>query len=135
MPKSDIYDRFEPLLNAGAVELLDVPELQEQLLTLVLRGAKIAHQPGDQDDYANAAAGVIALAAGMGASFQGVINFLGRLGREPGHKITEEMLVGPMPRELPTDLFGLQPAAKVPAPLVTLHAKPFALFQVEKSRY
>ncbi|MDR3527400.1 MAG: hypothetical protein P4L57_08965 [Rhizomicrobium sp.] len=62
-PKSDLYDEFEPKLNAGEVELLDLPELQEQLLTLAIRGAKIDHQPGDHDDFANAAAGCIWLAA------------------------------------------------------------------------
>jgi hypothetical protein len=60
LPKSDLYDALEPKLNAGEVELLDIAELQEQLLTLVVRpGGKIDHQPGDHDDYANAAAGAI----------------------------------------------------------------------------
>ena len=62
--KSDIYDAFEPKLNAGEVELLDLTELQEQLLTLVIRGSKIDHQPGDHDDFSNAAAGALVLAAG-----------------------------------------------------------------------
>ena len=57
--KSDLYDELEPKLNAGEVELLDMPALQEQLLTLVIRGSKIDHQPGDHDDFANAAAGAI----------------------------------------------------------------------------
>ena len=57
--KSEIYDAFEPKLNAGEVELLDHPKLTEQLLTLVLRGARIDHLPGDHDDFANAAAGAI----------------------------------------------------------------------------
>jgi hypothetical protein len=60
--KHEIYEDFEPLLTASEVELLDVPKLQEQLLTLVWRGTKIDHQSGDHDDFANAAAGV-ALAA------------------------------------------------------------------------
>jgi hypothetical protein len=34
-------------LNAGGVELPDDPKLQEQLLTLVLRGQKVTHLPGD----------------------------------------------------------------------------------------
>jgi hypothetical protein len=59
--KSEIYDAFEPKLNAGEVELLDDGKLQEQLLTLVLRGSKIDHLPGDHDDYANAACGAIGL--------------------------------------------------------------------------
>jgi hypothetical protein len=41
-----------------------VAKLQEQLLTLVWRGVKIDHQPGDHDDYANACAGAAVLAAG-----------------------------------------------------------------------
>jgi hypothetical protein len=61
--KAEIYDDFEPKLNAGEVELLDDGKLQEQLLTLVIRGSKIDHQPGDHDDYANAAAGAIVLAS------------------------------------------------------------------------
>jgi len=61
VPKSDLYEQIEPLLNAGEIELLDVPELQEQLLTLVWRGTKIDHQSGDHDDYANAAAGALVL--------------------------------------------------------------------------
>lgn len=59
--KSEIYDEFEPMLNAGEAELLDITKLQEQLLTLVVRGSKIDHQPGDHDDFANAAAGAVVL--------------------------------------------------------------------------
>ena len=54
--KSELYEALEPPVNAGEVELLDVPKLQEQILTLVVRGTKIDHQPGDHDDWANAAA-------------------------------------------------------------------------------
>src|ERR1019366_1735254 len=61
--KHEFYESFEPLLTASEVELLDVPKLQEQLLTLVWRGVKIDHQSGDHDDYANAAAGALVLAA------------------------------------------------------------------------
>jgi hypothetical protein len=61
---SDLYEAFEPKLNAGEIELLDVPELQEQLLTLVWRGTRIDHLPGDHDDYATAAAGSLLLAVG-----------------------------------------------------------------------
>jgi hypothetical protein len=62
--KSEIYDAFEPRLNAGEVELLDDGKLQEQLLTLVVRpGGKIDHQSGDHDDFANAAAGALVLAS------------------------------------------------------------------------
>jgi hypothetical protein len=57
--KSELYGALEPAINAGEVELLDVPKLQEQLLTLVVRGAKIDHEPNGHDDWANAAAGVV----------------------------------------------------------------------------
>jgi hypothetical protein len=60
-PKSALYEAFEPVLNAGRVVLLDVPALEQQLLSLVWRGGKIDHQPGEHDDYANAAAGVVRL--------------------------------------------------------------------------
>lgn len=62
--KGEIYDAFEPLLNASGVELLDVPLLEQQLLGLVWRGSKIDHPSGEHDDYANAAAGALVLAAG-----------------------------------------------------------------------
>jgi hypothetical protein len=58
-PKSVLYEALEPELNAGEVELLDAPKLQEQLLGLVWRGRRIDHQTGEHDDYANAAAGVV----------------------------------------------------------------------------
>jgi hypothetical protein len=64
--KSTLYEAFEPVLNAGTVSLLDVPVLEQQLLGLVWRGGKIDHAPGEHDDYANAAVGVVrVLAAGM----------------------------------------------------------------------
>ena len=50
------------------VDLLDHPKLTEQLLTLVLRAGKIDHLPGDHDDFANAAAGAVVLAADRGAT-------------------------------------------------------------------
>ncbi len=64
LPKSALYEQLEPLLNAGEVELLDVPKLQEQMLGLVWRGAKIDHMAGEHDDYSNAAAGALSLAQG-----------------------------------------------------------------------
>ena len=66
LDKTAIYESFEPRLNAGEVRLLDIPELTEQLLTLVVRGAKIDHEPGGHDDWANAACGAVNLAAGKG---------------------------------------------------------------------
>jgi len=57
--KSEIYEALEPRLNAREIALPDVPLLEQQLLGLVWRGAKIDHQPGEHDDWANAAAGVV----------------------------------------------------------------------------
>jgi hypothetical protein len=59
--RSELYEEFEVVLNAGAVELLDIAKLQQQLVTLVVRGAKVDHMPGAHDDWANAMAGVIVL--------------------------------------------------------------------------
>jgi hypothetical protein len=57
--KSELYEALEPRVNAGEVELVDNPRMQEQLLTLVRRGARVDHQSGDHDDFANAVAGVV----------------------------------------------------------------------------
>ena len=59
LTKTELYEAFEPPLNAGEIELLDIPKLQEQLLTLVIRGAHVDHQPGDHDDFANAVCGSV----------------------------------------------------------------------------
>ncbi|MCJ2068591.1 hypothetical protein MKK75_07190 [Methylobacterium sp. J-030] len=63
-PKSQIYIDLLPKLNSGEVELLDVPVLATQLITLERRTARggrdsIDHAPGGHDDVANAAAGVL----------------------------------------------------------------------------
>jgi len=63
LAKHQIYEALEPHLNAGEIELLDVPKLQEQMLGLVARGNKIDHLPGEHDDWINAAAGALVLAA------------------------------------------------------------------------
>lgn len=57
--RSQLYEDFEVSLNAGQVELLDIAKMRQQLVTLVIRGAKVDHLPGAHDDWANAAAGVI----------------------------------------------------------------------------
>ena len=59
LSKHELYERFEPVLNAREIELLDLPKLQQQLLGLVWRGRKIDHQPGEHDDWANAVAGAV----------------------------------------------------------------------------
>jgi hypothetical protein len=53
---SDQYEALEPRINAGAVELLDDPTTIEELLTLVVKGAKVTHESGSHDDHANALA-------------------------------------------------------------------------------
>lgn len=63
-----IYDAFEPLLNAGEVDLLSVPKLIEQLTELVWRGGRINHPTMGHDDFANAVAGAIVEAAGAESS-------------------------------------------------------------------
>jgi hypothetical protein len=67
--KSELYDAFKPKLNPGEVELLDDGKLQEQLLTLVIKGSKIDHLSGDHDDFANAAVGALLLVAGKKSGF------------------------------------------------------------------
>ncbi|HNK16656.1 MAG TPA: hypothetical protein PLZ20_18990, partial [Nitrospira sp.] len=59
--RSELYSSLEPLLNSGQVELLDHPTMEAQMIGLIRKGEKIDHQPGEHDDYANAAAGVVDL--------------------------------------------------------------------------
>jgi hypothetical protein len=68
--KTDHYEALEPRLNAGKVELLDLPKLQEQLLTLVVRSARVDHPPGGHDDWANTAAGCIEAAEKVSAQLR-----------------------------------------------------------------
>lgn len=60
--KSELYEDFEVILNAGEVELLDLQKMQDQFLGLVMKGSKIDHLPGEHDDFCNAAAGALTLA-------------------------------------------------------------------------
>jgi hypothetical protein len=67
-PKSDIYRDLLPLLNSGRIELLDNERLFNQLCNLERRVGRsgkdsIDHGPRGHDDVANAAAGVLTLAA------------------------------------------------------------------------
>ena len=68
---------------AGEVELLDDGKLQEQLLTLVLRGGKTDHLPGDHDDYANAACGALVLVDSP-ALYDGFIRYYAEIARGGG---------------------------------------------------
>lgn len=63
-PKSDIYKTLIPLLTSGSVEVLDVPALRHQLLSLERRTGRsgreiIDHPPRRHDDLANSVAGAL----------------------------------------------------------------------------
>jgi len=45
--KSQLYESLEPMINAGEIELLDIPKLQEQILGLTVKGTKIDHLSGE----------------------------------------------------------------------------------------
>lgn len=67
--KVDLYREFLPMLNAGRVEMLDVPRMFDQLVSLERRTARggrdsIDHPPGGHDDMINSAAGALVIAAG-----------------------------------------------------------------------
>jgi hypothetical protein len=51
-----LYEKLEPVINAGELELLDQPTLIEQLVSLIWRGTKITHEHGAHDDHATALA-------------------------------------------------------------------------------
>jgi hypothetical protein len=65
-PKSDLYLEALPVVNAGKVELLDLPELLRELRGLERRRGtsgrdRVDHRSGAHDDRANAAAGLVSL--------------------------------------------------------------------------
>lgn len=67
-PKSDIYKEWLPLLNAGRMQLLDIPRIRAQFCGLERKVARsgqdsIDHAPGGHDDVSNAVAGVLVRAA------------------------------------------------------------------------
>lgn len=67
-PKSDLYREWLPLLNAGHMELLDIPRLKTQFCGLERKVSRagedsITHAPGGHDDLANAAAGALVRAS------------------------------------------------------------------------
>jgi hypothetical protein len=66
---SEQYEGLEAPLNNGMVQFPDVPLLEQQLLGLVWKGAKITHPSGEHDDLATAAAGCVMLLARRGESF------------------------------------------------------------------
>jgi hypothetical protein len=63
-PKSDIFLELLPAINSLGVDLLDLPRLTNQLVSLERRTAhggkdSIDHAPGAHDDLANASASAI----------------------------------------------------------------------------
>lgn len=67
--KSDLYRDALPLLNSGAIELLDHPRLVAQIAGLERRTARggrdsIDHAPNGHDDLANVVLGLVATLAG-----------------------------------------------------------------------
>jgi hypothetical protein len=85
---SDFYEALEPRINAGEIELLDISELQEQLLSLVWRGGKIDHEPGGHDDWANAAAIALVLAAPARPSMSFAPALMARIHGGPSSALT-----------------------------------------------
>ena len=80
-----LYRDLLPLVNAGRLELLDLPRLQTQLLGLERRTARggrdsIDHAPGAHDDVANAVAG--ACVAAVAPPEPGIIGYYRRLVEE-----------------------------------------------------
>jgi hypothetical protein len=64
---------MEPLLNGRRVVLLDIPTVEQELLGLIWRGAKITHPNGEHDDWANAVAGMVNLVAGKAHPSAGMV--------------------------------------------------------------
>lgn len=63
--RSELYLAMLPAVNSGLVDLIDVPRLENQLISLERRTSRggrdiVDHPPGGHDDVANAVAGVIA---------------------------------------------------------------------------
>lgn len=65
--RSELYANLEPLINAGEVELLDIPKLTQQLIGLIRKGEKTQHASSEHDDWINAAAGAVSLVKGVQA--------------------------------------------------------------------
>ena len=65
---SQCYEALEVALNTHRVVLPDVPEVEQQLLSLLWRGGKITHPAGEHDDFSNATAGVVHVLLGGAAA-------------------------------------------------------------------
>jgi hypothetical protein len=82
--RSGIYLSLLPRVNAGCIVLLDAPDLLRELRGLERRRGlagrdRIDHRPGSHDDLANAAAGVLLLAAEDGTRAPLIFGELGNL--------------------------------------------------------
>ncbi|MBI4605859.1 MAG: hypothetical protein HY721_28165 [Planctomycetes bacterium] len=76
LDRSGLYLELLPLVNAGRVELPDVPDVLRELRGLERRRGssgrdRVDHVPGAHDDLANAVAGAAHLVAARGRSFVG----------------------------------------------------------------
>lgn len=81
--RSALYLGLLPVVNAGAVELLDLPDAMRELRGLERRRGtagrdRVDHRPGAHDDRANAIAGLVSLlrpatAAAVGVASSGLI--------------------------------------------------------------
>jgi phage terminase large subunit-like protein len=106
LSKSEIYEELEPLLNGNRVVLLDVPVMESQFLSLVWRASRIDHGSGEHDDWSNAAAGAIRLAAEHKVFNPYAVPIaVGKVGRPFGNSLG--------PRNAPTEL----PQTKIPIPV------------------
>lgn len=77
--RTDLYENLEVALNAGQVELLDLPKLRSELMTIVRRGAGLDHMPGRHDDWATSAAGALTMVnPDIGAASPNILEFYKR---------------------------------------------------------
>jgi len=109
--KSQIYAELLPLLNSGAVELLDDRRLLNQLLSLERRSSwggreSVDHPPNAHDDLANAAAGALLLAWG-------------------GRRRTRLLVSDERPIITPLEAPGAAPALDLPVPGSDVRTRPF----------
>jgi hypothetical protein len=59
--RTDLYENLEVALNAGQVELLDLPKLRSEMMTIIRKGTSLNHMAGRHDDWATSAAGALTL--------------------------------------------------------------------------
>ena len=78
LSRSELYEEMEPLLNGGQLLFVDVAILESQFLGLVWRNNKIDHANNEHDDFANAAAGAVYLAAKKAAVLNAIPTGIGR---------------------------------------------------------